>query len=146
MIQQVVQIGAEKLIVSGDTLQEVIETAGEFRLMNYRLFGADDATFRLRKNDGGDFLEMYSPSLRASKMVSKRIEDGSLYIGADTPFLRYQKSETEGEEGTNFVRFDVLTDQIRELGWTEADLGKFVPATRVKVKGKTRAWTWKPVR
>lgn len=150
-IQQVITIGAEKLIVSADSLADLVETVQDMRLMSYRVRywngtrQIEDAVFRMRKNDGGEFLEMYSPSLKASKMVSKKLDKpDELYIGADTPWIRYDK-ETETTE----VRFDVLTDQIAALGWTEEDMGRFVKAERCKSNGKKgvkRAWTYEPVR
>lgn len=152
MIQQQLQVGAERFTISADTLAEILEKGKDFKLMDYRLrtSGGKDATFRIRTNDGGDFLEAYSPSLNAAKMVSKEMPPSTkIYIGADTPWVRYVKSEVEGEEGTSLVRFDVITDQVRALGWTDEDKGRFVPAERVKSEGKRgvkRAWTWAPIR
>lgn len=145
MIQQVVNVGSERMIVSAPTLAELLPKVSDLRLLNYRL-GRDgqDATFRYRKNDGGDFVEMWSPSLKASLAVSKEMDTSEFYIGRTTPWVRYEKATD-----TMYVRYNGMDDDVKSLGWTEDDIGKFVKAEKCKTKGKTgvrRYWTFRPLR
>lgn len=151
-----VRIGAETFFV-GST-DPASANKGAKRLFEMaRRVDQDDAFFRVRLTDDGEFAEFVSPSLGyAVKAVSKYNNPGVTehYIGAGTPWVRWIKGDEEKKtDGYSEVMFDQdafdyepRMKELNELGFTEPNV--WYPASREKMKVSTsdkKKWVWKSI-
>lgn len=130
-----VQVGSETFLVGGQNPVTVQKECARLYEMARRV-DQEDAFFRVRNTDDGEFAEFVSPSLGyAVKAVSKyNREPAEYYIGAGTPWVKWDK-----EEEAQFVMFDEDAFdyeprklELNELGFAEA--GVWYKAERAKMK------------
>lgn len=133
-----IKIGSEVFIVGATNIVAAQKDATRLYEMQRRV-DQEDAFFRVRQTDDGEFAEFVSPALGyAVKAVSKyNREPAEYYIGAGTPWVKWDK-----EAEAQFVMFDEdafdyepRKEELNELGFDEANV--WYKAERVKVKTKT---------
>lgn len=144
-----VTIGKEKFASISENPVDANKGAKSLFEMQRRV-DMDDAEMRIRQTDDGEFVEFVSPSLGyAVKAVSKyNREPVEYYIGAGTPWVRWNKEEQLQEVSFDEDAFvdtsGTRKDEMAELGFTEPNV--WYKAERVKIKtsfSDKKKWVWK---
>lgn len=117
------RVGAESVTITTDSQDEYHKLVSLYREMDARV--TKDAVFRVRKGDDYDYVEFYSPSLKAAKKISSStktealLKDAPYAVYGKTPWIRF----IYGKDGksTSLVMWDgYIPDDIKELGFTES--------------------------
>jgi hypothetical protein len=143
-----IRVGSEVFWVASTDAVAANKGATRLREMARRV-DQDDAFMRVRATDDGDFVEFVSPQLGyAVKAVSKYNKDGpaEYYIGAGTPWVKWNKEEETSEVMFDEDAFDYepRKKELNELGFVEPYV--WYKATREKIKTSVsdkKKWVWK---
>lgn len=122
-----VSVGAGYIGIESDDYEEFLTLKYLHEEMDRHL-NSEDAVPRVRKRPDAKgkmftYFEYYSPSLKASKKISKTddplTEKFPYLIMFSTPWIRFIRLP----DGTSkqFLLFNNLTKELREAGFTEAD-------------------------
>ena len=142
-----VRVGIEMFWVAAEDVAAIEKKAKRLVEMARRV-DQDDAFMRVHTTDDGEFVEFVSPQLGyAWKAVSKyNREPVEYYIGAGTPWVKWNKEESTSEAMFDDDAYDYepRAIELKELGFDEPYV--WYPATREKIKTSTsdkKKWVWK---
>lgn len=108
-----IPFGRQTITVTADTLEDVLREASELETIARR---APEAELRLRRNGKFEYVEAVKRlenGRTVRKALSRRSEDGRLFLAADEPWTVYK-------DGQTWAQWDVITDNVRAWGFTEA--------------------------
>ena len=113
-------------VIEADTLQEAIEGAmpvqevmREVAIINSRL-ARYPGRFSKRTQGKFTYFEYVGMIGKGAerryikKRLSMQTESKQLYVPIDAPWVMYDK-----DAETSYVQFDFISDELRELGWTD---------------------------
>jgi len=145
MLSKLIRIGREEIHVQGESLADLIQRS-KFFLEISRRCGEEDAYFTYRENEGGEFIELYSPGLRAKKKLSKYRDQKIPYPGVDyffsasAPWVRWDKEKKVNVvlfNDSNAINYDGdLPEEVENEGFVK---GEWAEAEYVQ-QGKQYKW------
>ena len=125
-----IQVGRERITVSGDDLAEVLRNSDELRTMGFRL--PKDATLTHRTNGGHDYYEavrsvrINGQHRKAVRKIGQRSDGSGLFIASTQPWEIY-----DPETRVTSIQFDpYILDKVLEMGFDKSATEGFVPAVK----------------